>query len=211
MRRYYSVNQLAALAGVSIRTLHLYDKMKLLPPNHRADSGYRYYGEQELLRLQQILFYKEMGITLKEIAMILDDDDFDIVEALENHKKALIVKKARMNTLIRTIDKTINSIKNKSMIRVEELYEGMPAEKAAAYRKEAIEAFGREVVEHSEQHLLKSGKEQLQVLIRRQKELAAALFELQTLDPASDPVQQLVAQHYSNTRMLWGTDGAADK
>src|SRR5690606_4843292 len=105
------------------------------------------------------------------IAMILDDDDFDIVEALENHKKALIVKKARMNTLIRTIDKTINSIKNKSMIRVEELYEGMPAEKAAAYRKEAIEAFGREVVEHSEQHLLKSGKEQLQVLIRRQKEL----------------------------------------
>src|SRR5688500_17485670 len=85
----YSVKRLAALAGVSVRTLHLYDEIGLLKPSIRTEKKYRLYGRAELLRLQQILFYKEMDIPLKEIADILDDPQFDLLTALENHKKAL--------------------------------------------------------------------------------------------------------------------------
>ena len=77
----YSVKQLARLAGVSVRTLHVYDEMELLVPRDRSDAGYRYYGEAELLRLQQILFYKELDFPLKQIGEILDDPDFDLVAA----------------------------------------------------------------------------------------------------------------------------------
>jgi DNA-binding transcriptional MerR regulator len=68
----YSVKQLARLAGVSVRTLHVYDKLGLLIPSVRTDAGYRYYDEPELLRLQQILFYKELDLSLKAIGEILD-------------------------------------------------------------------------------------------------------------------------------------------
>ena len=85
----YSVKKLAKLAGVTVRTLHHYDKIDLLKPALRSDKHYRYYGQEELLRLQQILFYKELGFPLQEIKEILEDPDFDLIEALESHKKAL--------------------------------------------------------------------------------------------------------------------------
>ena len=85
----YSVKKLASLAGVSVRTLHLYDEIGLLKPSIRTEKKYRLYGRAEALRLQQILFYKELGMPLKEIADILDDPQFDPIQSLENHRKVL--------------------------------------------------------------------------------------------------------------------------
>ncbi|MBA4145294.1 MAG: MerR family transcriptional regulator, partial [Cytophaga sp.] len=85
----YSVKELSEIAGVSVRTLHLYDEIGLLKPSTRTEARYRLYGENELLRLQQILFYKELGISLEEIRSILDDPEFDLLQALESHKVAL--------------------------------------------------------------------------------------------------------------------------
>lgn len=102
----YSVKQLARLAGVSVRTLHVYDKLDLLKPSVRTDAGYRFCGEAELLRLQQILFYKELDLSLKAIAGILDDPGFDLVEALAGHKLALIARRDRLDLLLNTIDNT---------------------------------------------------------------------------------------------------------
>jgi DNA-binding transcriptional MerR regulator len=73
----YTVSQLAGMAGVSVRTLHHYDQIGLLVPSARTAAGYRLYQEQDLLRLQQILFYKELDLPLAEIARILDDPGFD--------------------------------------------------------------------------------------------------------------------------------------
>ncbi|WP_343702573.1 MerR family transcriptional regulator [Chitinophaga sp.] len=92
----YSVKKLARLAGVSVRTLHLYDKMGLLEPSVRTQARYRLYGEKELLRLQQILFYRELDFPLKEIRDILDDPTFDLAQALEGHKKALQARQERI-------------------------------------------------------------------------------------------------------------------
>ena len=98
----YSVKQLAQLAGISVRTLHLYDQLGLLKPNIRTVARYRLYGEKELLRLQQILFYKELDFPLQEIGKILDDPDFDLVEALLSHKNALEIRRDRIGTLLTT-------------------------------------------------------------------------------------------------------------
>lgn len=211
MNKNYSVKQLAKLSGVSVRTLHLYDKMKLLVPQLRTRAGYRMYGEKELLRLQQILFYKELDFTLKDIAKILGEPGFDIIEALKGHKKALIQKKTRINILLSTINNTINNLKNKTMLNADELYDGLSPQQAAAYRQEAIENYGNEVVERAENYLKKLNKDELKKLVDKQKQLGASLYELKAMDPTSAQVQELIAQHYTNTRKLWGTDGLTDK
>ena len=153
MNTNYTVKQLAKMAGISVRTLHLYDKMKLLRPALRTRTGYRVYSEAELLRLQQILFYKELDFALKDIGRILDEPGFDVIKALDGHKKALGLKKARINTLLKTIDNTLQNLKNKTMMNLDELYDGLSPQQAAEYRKEAIAAYGNEVVEHAENHL----------------------------------------------------------
>src|SRR5262245_51773378 len=142
----YSVRQLARLAGVSVRTLHVYDKLDLLKPSERTDAGYRHYGEAELLRLQQILFYKELDIPLKNIAEILDEPGFDLIEALAGHKRALLGRRDRINTLLNTIDATIDHLKNRTMSNFEKLYEGMRREQAAALRQEAIDNWGEDAI-----------------------------------------------------------------
>jgi len=211
MKDYYTVKQVAQMAGISIRTLHLYESLDLLRPAFRAESGYRYYGEKELLRLQQVLFYKELEYPLKTIAELLDDPDFEMAASLKEQKKALQQKRNRLATLIKTIDKTLNSLKTNIMIPMEELYEGLTAGQAAAYREQAIEDYGQEVVERSESHLRALDKEAVKALVNRQKELARELFDLQGCNPADANVQRLVEEHYANTRKLWGTDGADDK
>lgn len=206
----YSVKKLAALAGVSVRTLHLYDRIGLLKPSARTTAGYRSYGEKELLKLQQILFYKELDFPLRAIADILDSPDFDLVQALKSHRSALQSRSSRISTMLTTIDKTIFQLKNNCMLNHEELYEGLPKEKAAAYRKEAIEKWGPDAIRQSEDHLYKMGREDREKLNRESNDVTQALASLMQEDPASDKVQALIARHYACIRMYWGTAGSAD-
>lgn len=211
MNTNYTVKQLAKMAGISVRTLHLYDKMKLLRPALRTRAGYRMYSETELLRLQQILFYKELDFPLKDIGRILDEPDFDIIKALEGHKKAINIKKTRINILLKTIDNTLQNLKNKTMMNADELYDGLSPQQAAAYREEAIATYGSEVVEHAENHLKNLDKADMQALVTKQRDLAQALYLLHNQDPTTPKVQELISQHYINTRKLWGTEHATDK
>lgn len=208
--RSYAVKKLAKLAGVSVRTLHHYDQIGLLKPSTRTEAGYRLYTEKELLRLQQILFYKELDFPLQEIHDILDDPDFDLVQALESHKAALQARRDRIATLLVTIDKTIAKIKSNAMLNDEELYEGLPKEKAAAYKKEAEEKWGKESVERSENYLRQMSKKDLDTLKadfeKNWKKLASMTHE----EPTSPQVQEEVALHYSMIRQFWGTASSSD-
>src|SRR5687767_14888584 len=103
----YTVKQLSNLAGVSVRTLHYYDEMELLKPSMVGENGYRYYTDESLLRLQQILFYREMDLGLLQIKEIIDSKDFDLVTALQTHRYTLQHKIERLQTLINTVDTTI--------------------------------------------------------------------------------------------------------
>jgi DNA-binding transcriptional MerR regulator len=206
----YAVKQLAKLAGVSVRTLHVYDRIGLLKPSIRTASRYRFYGEKELLRLQQILFYKELDFPLKEIGQILDNAGFDLIKALEGHKVALKAKKERLDTLLNTINKTVNHLKNKTMQNFEELYEGMPREQALAYRKEAVDKWGEETVARSEKALLELPKLDIESLKADQKDIAHQLSLLANEKPDSIAVQEQIARHYANIRSFWGVSDPTD-
>lgn len=97
----YKIKELADMVGISVRTLHHYDKIDLLKPNSIGDNGYRLYNENDLERLQQILFFKELDFTLHEIKEILDSPNFDKEEALNIHKKLLIEKVIRLQKIIK--------------------------------------------------------------------------------------------------------------
>lgn len=206
----YSAKGLSKVAGVSVRTLHHYDDIGLLRPAIRTEASYRWYGENELLKLQQILFYKELDFPLKDIIEIMENPDFDSLTALESHKKALITKQERIKTMLNTLEKTILNLKGKKMMTEEELYEGFPTENAKKIRSEAIERYGEQRVLTSEHYLKKLSKEQLNQLIDEQKSIFKNLFNLSAKDPESVEVQLEIARHYQNTRKFWGTDGSPD-
>src|SRR4051795_13672150 len=103
----YTVKQVAEISGVSVRTLHFYDENGLLKPAFHRANGYRFYEEPQLLMLQQILFYRELGLELKQIKEILGRADFEKVAALESHREVLETNLARTRTLIETVDKTL--------------------------------------------------------------------------------------------------------
>jgi DNA-binding transcriptional MerR regulator len=120
----YTVRQVAAMSGVSVRTLHFYDETGLLKPAYHGANGYRFYEEPQLLRLQQILFYRELGFGLKQIKEVLGRADFEIVAALESHRKVLQQNLARAQKLIETIDKTINHLKGGRKMKTEDMFAG---------------------------------------------------------------------------------------
>lgn len=210
MNSTYSVNQLAKLAGVSVRTLHLYDQCGLLKPAFRTDAGYRQYDEAALLRLQQILFYKELDFPLKAIAEILDNTEFDLHKALEGHKAALLERRNRLNTLLKTIDKTIAHLKHQTMSAFEELYEGLPKEQVMAWRDEAITQWGAKTVIRAEHALKELSSTDLEDLKTEQVLIMKNLKALSGEDPNSEAVQEQVARHYANIRSFWDVADPTD-
>ncbi|MFC5411708.1 MerR family transcriptional regulator [Larkinella bovis] len=203
--RTYSVKKLASLAGVSVRTLHHYDRLGLLKPSVRTEARYRLYGEKELIRLQQILFYKELDFSLLEIRQVLEDPEFDLVTALQSHKTALCERRDRLTTLLGTIDKTLSKLKGEQiMLTDEELYAGFPKEQAEAYRQEAVAQYGEKVVKESENKLRHLSKAEFEQLKSEGEAIYRTLGELMHKDPADPAVQQQIARHFAHIRKMWG-------
>ena len=194
------------MAGVSVRTLHHYDNIGLLQPSIRTEAGYRLYGEKELLRLQQILIYKEMDFELKTIAALLDDPEFDMVTALQQHKVQLLQKKERIQALLETLDKTIDHLQNRQKMNYEDLYKGLPKEQAAAWRKEAMEKWPGQV-KYAEQQLLQMTPGEFESLKNNFSANWEKLATLTDKDPHSSEVQELIAQHYQLILRFWGKPG----
>ncbi len=136
----YTVKQVAAMSGVSVRTLHFYDEMALLKPAYAKANGYRIYEEPQLLKLQQILFYRELGFELKRIKKILGQRKFEKMAALKSHRQVLEKNVTRTRTLIETIDKTISHLKGTKKMKSEELFTGFSV---AAGKDRFNEGFNR--------------------------------------------------------------------
>jgi DNA-binding transcriptional MerR regulator/uncharacterized cupin superfamily protein len=120
----YTVKRVAELSGVSVRTLRFYDSTALLKPAYHGNNGYRFYEEPQLLRLQQILFYRELGLGLKRIKAILSQRKFEKVAALQSHRQVLAKNITRNRTLIETIDKTIGHLKGTRTMATEDMFTG---------------------------------------------------------------------------------------
>ena len=147
----YTISQLADLAGVTTRTLRWYDRIGLLRPLRAADNGYRLYGGDQVDRLQHILFYRALGVDLKQIAAILDDPAFDRAAALRSHLSALQAQRQRVERLIDTVEKTISAEERQEIMEDKEKFEAfkrdMVDENEKTYGKEIREQYGDETVD----------------------------------------------------------------
>jgi DNA-binding transcriptional MerR regulator len=141
----YTVKEVAAMSGVSVRTLHFYDESGLLKPAFCGGNGYRYYEEAQLLELQQILFYRELGFELKEIRRVLGRGDFEKIAALEAHRAALESHVSRTHALIATIDKTIDHLKGVKRMQSEEMFAGFRVEAGKARFDEEVKLGGEPI------------------------------------------------------------------
>src|SRR5260370_18180221 len=147
-----TVKRLSKLAGVSGRTMPFYDEIGLLRPGRVGANGYRYYGQAALLRLQQILFYKELGLSLEGIAEVLDQPEFDVATALVAHRQALEQRLGRLRGLIATVDRTIAYLKGDTTMdakEAKELFAAFSDEQQAEYEIEAEARWGASNVRDS--------------------------------------------------------------
>ncbi len=192
----YTVKQLASIAGVSPRTLHYYDEIGLLAPTALGANGYRHYEEAALLRLQQILFYKELGLELKEIGKIVNRPDFDVMAALHAHKTALHREADRLQTLIRTVDKTILHLKGEHTMNDKDLFEGWSEEKQEEYLEEARQRWDPRLVDQSERRWKSFSQEKKDAIRAEGGQIMLALSESMEKDPSSPEAQAQIDAYF---------------
>jgi DNA-binding transcriptional MerR regulator len=199
----YTVKQLADLAGVSVRTLHYYDEIGLLEPARDAANGYRTYGDDALFRLQQILLYREMGLSLKDIGAVLDAPGFDVRAALRDHRAGLVARIGRLRGLIATVDSTLRYLDGEGDMSNKQLFEGFSDEDIARYRQEATEAWGAEAVDPSYARWESYTPEQREMIMAEGQAIYRDLVALMDRGPASPEVQHVLARWHRHLRYFY--------
>lgn len=158
----YNIKKLSELSGVSARTLRWYEEVGLLAPSREKDNQYRVYTEKDVDRLQDILFYKELGLSLDEIGEVLKIAQ-DRIPFLQSYKEQLVSKKQKLERLILSVDKTIKSEKGQCIMSINEKFEAFKDELIAKneeeYGKEARETYGNDAVDGSNALLKSMGEE----------------------------------------------------
>jgi len=205
----YTVKKLSDLAGVSVRTLHYYDQIGLLKPCTIEANGYRSYGENELLKLQQILFFRELDFPLKEIKKILSSPHFDMRAALYDQRRLIELKKNRLSRLIKTIDKTIEKINQENIMDDQELFGGFTKEEMDRYTEEARKRWGStDAFKQSQERVEKMGKPGIDLAMEKAGQITENIAECMKsgLSPESEAVQKEIQTHYDWLRNFYEPD-----
>ena len=205
----YGIRELSQLAGVSARTLRYYDGIGLLKPRYVSEAGYRFYGEEEVALLQQILFYRERGFDLKRIRQILYWDDFDIMNALEEHLLELEEQKRHVDALIRTVKQTIRQVKGECRMSDKEKFEAFKEriirENEEAYGKEIREKYGDEEVDATNKKLMNMSEADYERFKNLGEEIKTRLKEgaESGTRPDSEEAKRIVILHKEWLGMTW--------
>lgn len=204
----YTVQRLSSLAGISTRTLRYYDEIGILKPARINSSGYRIYGQAEVDKLQQILFYRELGVSLDGIRDIVSEPSFDGASALKEHRERLLEKRAQIDILIANVDKTIAVTEGRTKMADKERFEGfkqkMIDENEKKYGKEIREKYGKDTVEKSNAKVMNMTQEEYDraasLAIQITETLAKAFA---TGDPASELAQKAADLHKQWLSLYW--------
>ncbi|KPL60363.1 MerR family transcriptional regulator [Rossellomorea vietnamensis] len=205
----YTVKKLGEIAGVSPRTLRYYDEIELLKPARTNSSGYRIYGQEEVDRLQQILFYKELGVGLDDIKDILDDPAFDSTLALREHREKLLNRRDQLDQLIANVDKTLRGKEGRITMGDKEKFEGfkqsMVEENENKYGKEVREKYGDKRVDESNAKVMNMSQEEYEKVTGLEEEIKKTLGEaFQDGDPGSEMAQTAADLHRQWISFYWG-------
>ncbi len=190
------INEVAKVSGVSSRTLHYYDEIGLLKPT-KLENGYRVYTENDLDKLQQILFYKFLGFKLSKISEILNNKS-NKLEILEEQRQLILKEKSRYEQILNTIENTIKSHKGERNMSIEEKFSGFKLEDVRKYEQSAKEKYGEEVIEEAKNR--QKGKED--IVNEKFNSVFRELAECKRLglELSDDKVQEQVDRLYSHLR-----------
>ncbi len=205
----YTVKKLAELAGVTARTLRFYDEAGLLSPSRTTDAGYRIYGPAQVDRLQQILFYRELGMPLEDIRSALGSPEYDRAAVLKRHLVVLKVQRTRLDTLIATVEKTILSQEGKLQMSDKEKFEGFKKqavdENEQKYGEEIRRKYGDEAVDASNAKMMGLTPEKYERLQTVTAEISEKLEHAVTagLAPDSPEAAEIVRLHREMLMFTW--------
>ena len=189
----YTVKRIAEIAGVSVRALHHYDEIGLLKPSSHSAAGYRLYQEHDLERLQQVLFFRELGFDLKEIKRILADPDFDRGKALVEHRKLLLERQERFGRLIQSVDRTLKAMQRGVPMNAK-MFDGFDA---AQYEEEARQRWGDTPEwEESRKRWKDYGPVEFAQIQEEGQVILDGLVARMTREPSDREVQALIGQHH---------------
>lgn len=204
----YTVQKLGQLAGVSTRTLRYYDEIGILKPARMNSSGYRIYGQDEVNLLQQIMFYRELGVSLDRIKEIVTDPTFNSALALKEHREQLLDKRKQLDLLISNVEKTIAATEGRMNMSNKEKFEGFKQklvdDNEKKYGKEIREKYGDDKVNKSNQKLLNMTEEQHEEVTRLANEVISTLVEAyKTGNPAGELAQKAADLHKQWLTFYW--------
>jgi len=188
------------MSGISPRTLRFYDEINLLKPARVASSGYRIYGQAEVDRLQQILFYRELDFPLEEIKKLLSAQEFDRNQAFLEHLAELQEKKQRLDALIHNVTKSIAAMKGEASMSDQEKFEGFKKDLVEKneqdYGTEVRKKYGDKIVDESNAHLMGLTQEQYNEGERLRLAVEDALkIAFETGDPTSEAAHKACDLH----------------
>ena len=204
----YTIQKLGRLAGVSTRTLRYYDEIGILKPARINSSGYRIYGQTEVDRLQQILFYKELGVRLDQIKEILSDPAFNSLRALREHHQQLLDKRKQLDLLIANVKKTIDAKEGRMTMSDQEKFEGLKQklinDNEKKYGQEIREKYGEDTVKKSYEKFKNMTEEEYEEVTRLGQEVNDTLAEaIKTGDPSSELAQRAADLHKQWLTFYW--------
>ena len=195
----YSVNELSKLAGVSVRTLHHYDEIGLLRPASHTEAGYRLYGLAELKRLQQVLFFKELDFSLDAIRAILDSPGFDEAMALRQHRSMLLKRRERLDKLLETVDRTLNTIKGGNIMQDKDYFENFDMTEIEEQQKKYAQEVDQKYPGWQQRDKTKRyGKREWAEVMQKGGQIQTDLADLMAegCDPADPAVQAVIDRHF---------------
>jgi DNA-binding transcriptional MerR regulator len=199
----FTVKQLSKLAGVTPRALRHYDDIGLLKPSRIGENGYRYYGEEALLKLQQILFYRELDMPLEEIKKIMGRRDFDLLAALQSHRAALQKKAARLNQLLITVDNTIQHIKGEKLMSQKGLFKGFSEEEQDKLAREAGQMYDPETVRESNRKWKSYSKEKKDAILAEGSQIYLDMIAAMPKGASSPEAQAIVERWRRHMDYFW--------
>jgi len=204
----YTVQKLGQMAGVSTRTLRYYDEIGILKPARINSSGYRIYGQAEVDRLQQILFYRELGVSLESIRDIVTAPSFDGVRALLDHRDKLLEKRMQLELLIVNVEKTIALTEGRITMTDKEKFAGfkqkMIEDNEKKYGQEIREKYGDATVDKSNKKIQNMTPEEYDRITNLANEVMVTLQEaMETGDPAGELAQKAADLHRQWLSFYW--------
>lgn len=198
-----NTNEVASLTGVSVRTLHHYDKIGLLCPGRNPENGYREYDERDLDRLQQILFFKECGFPLAHIQKLLGSPFFDREKAFRLQKKYLLHEKKRIDAMLNTLNNTMQSMKGETTMTQEEKFGGFDMSHNP-YEEEARRLWGDEAIDRSNARIAAMSTDEQNAISKGMDDLFVELAAIRMEAPGSDVAQKAMDTMYRHFNQNFG-------